>query len=271
MRGVGRRTVLLYVALGATLALAGCGGEKKSDLDAEALLDRAFETPVQTARASIALELALEGVPEVPEPVTITLDGPYDATDTTRVPKLEWDSRIDLGGFGVGGALVSSGDNVFVRALGTTYEFGPGPVGQLNKRIGISTREAGGRPRPLAALGLHPREWITESDYAGDAEVEGVETHRIEARIALPRLDPGELEVWVGAEDGIVRKLRLDIDTGVPFELRDQLFGATHIDGSLEVVLAEVGAPQTIAAPPGPYAPISVLRERISSLAGVSG
>ncbi len=253
------------------MTLSGCGDEDAPRLDAGPLLDRALDTPVPSAVADIDAEFELEGVPELPEPVGVTLAGPYDATDTTKIPKLDWDGRVDLGGFGVGGSVVSSGDNAFVRVLGSTYEAGGARVSELNQRIGISTREAGGRPRPLAALGIHPREWITGAEHVGDEDVEGVETHKLEAEIEVPRLDPGELELWVGADDGIVRKLRLELDTVVPFERRDELFGATRIDGSVELVLADVGEPQSVAAPPGPYLPISELRERISSLAGISG
>jgi len=104
-------------ALAAALALSACGGGEKADVDAPALLDRAFESPASTARTETKLDLVLENVPDLPDPVGLSLKGPYLSNGGMAIPSVDWDASIDLGGFGTGGQLVSTGDDAFARAL----------------------------------------------------------------------------------------------------------------------------------------------------------
>jgi hypothetical protein len=232
-----------FLALLCAGLVAGCGddGDERRQVDPEALLDSAFSRPVSSANTAVDFAAGAGAAPSLPGPVSLSLDGPYIGGGGVEVPQVDWELEADVAGFGVDGELVSTGDDFFLSIFGDNYRFGRAAV--------AARREA------LADPGLDPRSWFGLARYEGDEEVEGTETARVEAplrganlaadleslgaRLGLPAVTPpvprGTIQAWIGIDDEIIRKLRVDAGE----ELR------------AEVVLTEVGEPQEITIPPG--------------------
>jgi hypothetical protein len=257
-----KRLSLALAALSLAFALGSCGGgdEEPRRVDPEALLDSAFSRPVSSAVTEIELVAGPSAVPSVPAPVSLALDGPYVSGGGAEIPSADWQLEAEVAGFGVDGELVSTGENVYLSLFGDNYQLGPAAV--------EARREA------LADPGLDPRSWFGPASYEGDEEVEGTDTARIDAplraaalaadldelgaRLGLPAPQApaasGTIQAWVGIDDGIIRKLRVD--------------GGEEL--TAEVVLTEVGEPQEITIPAGGgFKPIGDLLSSLQEL-GVS-
>jgi hypothetical protein len=238
-----KRVSLVAAALSLGLALGSCGGEDEEPrrVDPEALLDSTFSRPVSSAVTSIELVAGASSVPSLPAPGRLSLDGPYIGGGGGQVPSADWELEAEVAGFGVDGELVSTGENVYLSVFGDNYQLGPAAV--------EARREA------LADPGLDPRSWFGPATYEGDEEIEGTETARIDAplrsdalradleelgaRLDLPSprapVENGSIQAWIGIDDGIIRKLRIDAGEEL----------------TAEVVLTEVGEPQEITIPAG--------------------
>jgi hypothetical protein len=255
------RLGIVVAALCAGLGLSSCGddGEERRQVDAEALLDSAFSRPIGSAVAAIDVAAGAEAVP-LSVPATLSLDGPYVGGGGEEVPRVDWELEAEVAGFGVDGELVSTGDNVYLSVFGDNYQLG---------REGVAARR-----QALARPGLDPRSWFGPATYEGDEEVAGTEAARIDAplrggqlgadleglsdRLGLPGgarpVLRGTIQAWIGVEDEIVRRLRIDAGE----------------DLAADMVLSEVGEPQEITIPEGGgFKPIGDLLSSLQEL-GVS-
>jgi hypothetical protein len=142
-------------------------------------------------------------------------------------------------------------------------------------------------PRSFAALGIDPRGWLRDPQIVGEEEVGGADTTHIRADIDVAALledinqilsqagelgvaQPGQtpqqltdvqrrlvteavrsarMDLWTGAEDRIVRQLRLEVDYAIPEEAQEEAQGLTSGELALEVTIAELGEDQEIEAP----------------------
>jgi len=255
------RLGIVVAALCAGLGLTSCDGDdERRNVDAEAVLDSAFEHPVESAMTRVELIAGPGAVPGLSVPARISLDGPYVSGDGARVPSADWDLEAEVAGFGIDGELVSTGENVFLSVFGDNYQLGRAAV------------EA--RGEALADPGLDPRSWFGPATYEGDEEVEGTATARIDAplrgarlsadleelggRLGLPPVPTpivrGTIQAWIGVDDRLLRELRIDAGE----------------DLAADLVLSEIGVPQEITIPAGGgFKPIGDLLSSLHAL-GVS-
>ena len=81
---------LLLVALAsvAALALSACGGGDDGDSgDATALLKEAFSKPIKAANVSLDLSAKIDGVPQLSQPITFKMTGPYESRGDEEGPE----------------------------------------------------------------------------------------------------------------------------------------------------------------------------------------
>jgi hypothetical protein len=280
--------VLLVCALAAALPLQSCGeeDERRRGVDARALLESGFSRPISSSMAEIDLELSVDGVRELSEPVSFSAEGPYVSGKGERIPSVDWAFDADLAGYGLDGEVVSTGENVFLSLFGDNYQVGEEAVGAANAEIQAATAAAGGVPEPLADLGVQPLDWFGRPTYEGDEEVAGVDTahvtgrlraeqvtedlNAVGSRIGIPRgatFRGGTIEAWIGIEDELLRELTVLGDFTVTPARREALRGTTGGRLGLEIVLAEVGDQQEITIPEGGgFKPIGRLLESINDL-----
>ncbi len=176
-----RRAIATLAAAG---LLAGCGGggEKAAPVDPQALLDSAFSHPIPTSLTNADLNLEVSGLSALPGSVKLGVDGPYISGKGKRIPSVDWTVDATVGPLTQTAKVISTGDDVFVTFAGSTYEVDPSTVAAENRNVRAATRAAGGTPKPLSNLGLHPRRWFDgNTRYVGDEEVDGVECAHVSA------------------------------------------------------------------------------------------
>ncbi len=126
----GFRALLLALAAVAALALGACGGDDSDD--AADLLNKAFGNEIGSADVKLDLELTVEGVEQLKDPIRVQLNGPYKSNGADKVPTFDWDISGSLGGQAGAFKVLSTGDNAFVNFQGTDYEVGEDVVAQAN-------------------------------------------------------------------------------------------------------------------------------------------
>jgi len=210
------------------------------------MLDRAFQRLPESGVASIGLEAHRFQDPS--DTVGAQLDGPFSRGVGGEIPSFALEGEAEAQGFGVELSLVSTGDDAYVVFFGENYRVG-------RERVSAVARQS-----------IDPRAWLGRGEHVGTDKVDGVDTYVIEAPLTeqvsddLGRLGAaplglggpleGTAQVWVGADDGIIRRLELASDA---------------LD--LDLRLSDLGEPHTIEPPPGGgFQPIDDLLERIPGL-----
>jgi hypothetical protein len=236
----------------------------------EAMLDAAAAHPIGSAQTEIDLRIDARGVPQLSGPVKLRLEGPYVSGGGTGIPSFDWKLSASALGFPVGGRVVSTGTNAYLSLYADNYEVGPSAVAAANERAG--------------GIDLHPRAWFGPARIDGQGEEGGVDCERISARLRMgamardlaplatslglsgPPTPSGRARACVGFDDRVLHELEVDAELGIPAADRPSLGGASSIHLDLDVVISDVGQPQEISAPGGPYRPIRDLALTLNDL-----
>jgi hypothetical protein len=293
-------TLSLLVALG-LLGLVGCGGGGGNSGDARALIDKAFKQPISSADMTLNIEAKVNGVASLQQPVSLKVSGPYQSNGKKKLPGFNWQVAVSGGGQAISGALISTGDNVFVGFQGTNYEVGAAKVAQINSQLGQQT----GAGKSLKDYGIDPQAWVKDPQEQGTENVNGVDTTHIQANVDLVKMltdlnktisqaggamgtsAPNQLtaaqiqkisdtvknpkfDIFVGKSDNKIRRLSVAIDFTVPQASQAQLQGAQSGSVNFSLDFAKVGEPKTITAPTGAR-PIAELQQQLGGLGGGLG
>lgn len=289
-----RAIAALLIAAAAATGLVACGGD---DEDALALLERAFEQPIGSAVVTVDVEVGIEGVEALSEPIRLQVTGPYRSGGDAALPAFDWDVSFAGGGQTITGGLVSTSDNLFVSFGGTAYEVGEKSVARFNGEL---ESEEGGEESSLAQFGIDPAGWLREATDEGDETVAGVETTHIKAEVDVPRLlddldtlvdraggavsggaapkltdeqrqqvaeavSAPVLDVYVGKDDDIVRRLAASLELDVPESSRADVGGIEGGRITVSVEFADVGRDVTVEAP-ADAKPIEELARQLGGL-----
>jgi hypothetical protein len=260
-----RPKVTLILAIGTLPALiAGCGGGDMGNtplIDPDLLLDSAAAHPVRSADLEGEARLTLEGSSALSHPITMQVKGPYVSGGGVRIPSFDWKFGVKVLGFGVGGKLVSTGENVFISPFGDNYEVGTDAVAAVNRQVTTTSVPA--------------RDLFGTARNEGNAEVNGVETQHVSAELQGKEVPEafrelrdtlglthfpapvGRIGAWIGVDDRTVHKISLDADFGIAPADRPKFAGAKGGNLQVDVVLDEINEPQSVHIPGGGgYKPI---------------
>src|SRR5436190_2601285 len=293
------RTLLLASLTLIASLLAACGG--KSSSDAKDTLNKAFSTPIKSARIDLELTLQLNGIKQLNGPVKLSVQGPYETGVSKTIPKADWDIAASAAGQNFSAGFTSTGDNAWVGFQGQNYEVGTAAVAQINKQIKQAASQ--NKKKGLSQFGIDPQSWLTDAKDEGTEKVAGVETTHVSAALDVgkflddvnkivqraggaaanaPRLTPQEkkqvedvvknprFDVYVGKDDNVIRRLSADIEFTVPSDKQAQVGGLKNGTLSFSVQFADVGQPQTIKAPASAK-PLSELTSQLGGLGSVLG
>ena len=268
--------------------LASCGDdepETPSEPPAE-LLREAVANPAQSGESEIALDLALEGDSLLAGPSSVDLDGPFALDAEGGVPSFDLALDAEVAGFGVDGAVVSTGEDAYVVFFGENYRVGPERVAELESSLQDGLGRQGG--------GLRFDQWIRDPRYEGVEDVGGDDAVRIvgvsDPVAAIDDLSPvaealgvparlldsvgvssAPVEAWVALSDRTLRRIRLQLAFEVPLPLQAQAGGIAGGAVTLDAEIFDVGADVTIEPPAGGgFQPIDQLIDRLQSLAGLA-
>jgi hypothetical protein len=261
--------------------LAGCGGGG-NDEEAREILERGFSAPIGSAKLAVDLTARLEGIPQQKGPVKVELTGPYRANGPGELPDADLAVVISGGGQTFSFGLLSTGERAYVRFGGTAYEVDRETVARLNGSGSGGRGAQGLRGALRSRFGVDPLGWVTNFEDEGEAEVNGVETQHVRAEVDVrdalrdlnrvvertaepgtppPTLDDEQIEsiagvvddpkldVYVGPDDGRIRRVSLDFAFEVPEDDRRRLNGLKSGTVTLDVELTEIGKPQPIEEP----------------------
>jgi hypothetical protein len=298
---VRRVAALLLPALLAVSFFGACGDDDSASVTE--LLDKAFETPIGSADMTLDIELELDGIDELQDPIEIALTGPYDSSEKGKIPSLDWDITVGAQNQSFNANLTSTGDRAFVGFQGTDYEVSQETVQALNRQLAASEEEEGGRD--LTDFGINAREWVVDAEEDGGEEVAGVETTHVSGKLDITRVlddlnvvveeaaklggqigqeappalteeqkdqiedvvqDP-TFDAYVGNDDDALHRLSADIDFEVPEESREALGGLDGGRISFSIEFANIGEAQPITAPDNPR-PIAELTQQLQGLLG---
>lgn len=276
-----RRVAFLLLLVGSLLAACGGGDDQGS---VEDMLDKAFSQDIRSADLKLEAELDLNGV--LAEPIRIEAEGPFRSNEG-KLPAADIELRVgaDGGGQTITSGVLITGDRAFVEFQDVYYEQPAERVRAANEAIRRNQREG---DRPLSELGLDPRSWLGEAKDEGEAEVAGVETRHVSGTLDVeslmrnlnrfvqrsgsalggatgqtppPRLsdeDISELteavrdptfDIYVGADDDIVRRVSGRVEFEIPEDGREGLGGLEGGSIVFSVELGDVNGDQEIEAP----------------------
>src|SRR3954469_14396052 len=180
-----KKTALIFVLLAAVALVAGCGGGGSgSSADARALIDKAFKTSIPSADMTLNITAEVRGVPQLQQPVSLKVAGPYQSNGGKKLPDFNWQVSVSGGGQAFSGGLISTGDNAFVNFQGTNYEVGADKVAQLNQQLASQT----GSGKTLKDFGIDPQSWVQDPQDKGDESVNGSDTTHVEATVDVAKM-----------------------------------------------------------------------------------
>src|SRR4051794_826536 len=298
LRTIRSLTLLVFALAMGVLAACGSG----SSADVKDTLDKAFSTPIHSARIDLELTLKLDGIKQLNGPVKLSVQGPYETGGNQTIPKTDWDIAASAAGQNFTAGFISTGDNAWISFQGQNYEIGKQQVAQINSQIKQSS--AKNKNKGLSQFGVDARNWLTDAKDEGSAKVNGVDTDHVSAALDVgkflgdvnqivqkaggstgttaPQLTPAEkkqiqdvvknprFDVYVGKDDNVIRRLSADITFSVPSNKQSQVGGLTSGTVSFSVDFSDVGKPQTINTPTNAK-PLSELTSQLGGLGGALG
>jgi hypothetical protein len=294
----------LLLAVGAVLVLAACGGGGGNSKDATQLLDTAFKHPIKSADVNLSLQLQVDGVPSLKNPISFKVSGPYVNNGGAKLPSLDLKASLIGGGQSVPFGLTSTGDNFFVTVQGTPYEVGKARVAQVNAQLAKQSKS--NQRTTFSDLGINPLSWLRDAKEEGDDNVAGTDVTHVSAALDVGKLlddlnrvvakaptgglsgtkpqqltakqksqiqkvvKSPHLDVYVAKSDQTVRRLATKLDIQIPKDQQAQFNGATGGTVQFSIDFANVGGNQQIAAPKNAK-PIADLASQLNALGGQLG
>ncbi len=251
--------VLAVIGLVLVTRSAGTGGG--GGTDAREVVQRAFTTDPASGVLDLRVSATLEVPGRAPDTSSYSFAGPF----THAKAETEGDLRIKETGDGknVSLRLVLADGRGFLGYRGRFYELTGAQV-----RSAFGSADSNDKPL-LEELGFNVKGWIQEPRHAGTARVDGVRVDRVTGKldgdrmladieglggsddqnlagVAIPRdaAKEGEVNLFVGSADGIVRKIEVTARI------------TTAVDGNpvrakmrFEVAVREVNKPQNVKPP----------------------
>jgi hypothetical protein len=295
----------VFLLLLPAFLLGACGsGDDKQDV--QGLLDTAFGTSIKSADLKLDAQLELKGSDQLKQPVRIEASGPFHS-NKGKLPSVDLSLKLGTDGAGqvIQTGFLSTGDRAFVKFQDVYYEQSPADVQRTNRAL---AKRGGKRRSSLSSLGLDPRTWLGEAKDEGEETVAGVKTQHVSGTLEVTqvlkdlndfvqrsgsalsgatgrskpqRLTPTDIariaqivrdptfDVYVGAEDGIIRRVSGRLEFKVPEEQRSSVGNVKS--GSLEFSLEfrDVNGNQRIE-PPARARPLSELTRSLGG-AGALG
>ena len=293
---------MLLPALLAGALLAGCGDDDSGSVTE--LLDRAFQTSIGSADVTLDIEIELDGVDELQDPIEIALTGPYESGEEDQIPSVDWDITVGAQNQTFNASLTSTGDRAFIGFQGTDYEVSPETVAALNQQLAASRRQEDGA-RDLGDFGVNARDWVVDAEEEGDEDIAGVATTHVSGKLDVTRVledlntvveeaaklggqlgqqappaltdeqkdqiedvvDDPSFDAYVGNDDDTLRRLSADLEFEVPEDARENAGGLEGGRVSFSIEFANVGDAQPIAAPEDAR-PIAELTQQLQGLLG---
>jgi len=291
----------------AGVLISGCGGGEKQDEDVTALLDRALSRSIASADLTFDAQVEVNGLDGFEAPIRLQAGGPFTGAEGDRLPTFDLDVEVSAqdAGQSVAGGFLSTGDRAFVKFGGEFYEQPREDIARANEELD-KRGEGNEGGSSLKALGLDPGSWVAEGRSEGNEEIAGVATRHVSAELDVRTMlsdlngfversqatvggvTPGtpqplssdeldqiagiaqdpRFDVYVGEQDGLVRRISGNLELVVPEADRAAVGGIEGGSVRFSVELADVNGDQQIDAPENAR-PIADLAQQLGGLGGL--
>ncbi|MFN2617060.1 MAG: hypothetical protein ABR581_08045 [Thermoleophilaceae bacterium] len=276
-----RRLPWALFPVASAIALSACGG---GGGDATKTLDRAFNHRIDSADLKLQGQIDVEGSRRFSQPLSFQAAGPFRA-GAGKLPSARLDVSVGTrGGQTVSTGFASTGDRVFLKFQDVYYEQPAAVVRKMNE----SFRRGPRRQTSLGALGLDARSWLEDAKREGVEQVAGVKTEHVSGRLKVATMlrdfngfvrrsggaigsaagqppvealssaelrqvaevvkDPS-FDVYVGKDDGTLRRISGRVELQVPERDRERFGGTTGGTIQFSIEFSRINREQKIQAP----------------------
>jgi hypothetical protein len=274
-----RALLAAALALLAALLLAACGGGG-NDEDPQQVLDQT-STSIHSGTFDLDLRLETSGG-DSPGKLEAKLGGKFQGGGTDQFPAFDFDVSLNAEGgsqsFSGSGGLVSTGDSAFVNFQGTEYAVPRSLYDEFVTTFAQLQRQSGTNQSQdlLKSLNINIADWLTDLKNDGTEDIEGTETVHVSGSANVPQIiddlkkigqeagaaagnvnpdefdqlndviESGDIDVNVGEDDDILRRLQLDFELKPPAGTPGAPDSLTFF---LQLNFANVNEQQTVEAP----------------------
>jgi hypothetical protein len=299
-------------AIAAALALGACAVASSDSAGAgasgaDAVLAQTFTGAhkIQSGVLDASLTVTPSGSGILNTPLSLTIDGPFQANASGKRPAFDLTATISALGQSQAIGLLSTGSAAYVTFDGADYAIPAGALAHIRSAIAgrRARRTLRLRRASLAKLGLDPYSWLVDPTVVStNASVDGVQTTDIHAAInlravarqllgaisanastvglpagvKLPATLPARLlarlgavhptiDVFTGNADHTLHKFVLNAGVPLSGRISQMLGGLTGAQIALSVEIDQLNQPQTITAPSSAQ-PISALEAKVQPL-----
>lgn len=303
----------LALTASAAFGLAACGGESASDQSPQELLKDTFgpDHEIKSGKLDIALQLDLNGLDGLSDPVAIKLTGPFQSQGKDKLPKFDLALRLSSSGQSFSAGAVSTGEKGFIKLQGQAYDVGAQIFDQFEKGYAEAQKASkNDEGTTLSSLGVNPSNWLQNPRRAGEEKVGGADTVHVTAGIDVERflrdvdtllkkagdlgvtgatgaevpqgltdkqrrdiasaVKSASLDVYPGADDKTLRRLKLQVVLDVPQAVRRSVGGLTDGTIGFDMTIGDLNEDQEIKSPSGAR-PLAELSQALGGLLGGSG
>lgn len=292
---------LLAVLTVLAVALGACGGDDVAAQPAPDVLAGSFGKAPRSGKLDLRVAFDGKDLTAVQGPFKLALQGPFAAGRDGRLPRFALGAHLEAGGRALSGGAISTGSAGWLTFAGRAFALDRSTFAGLRAAYGRDRERGGGQSLEALGIDpadwlAAPRK-VGEETIGGTRTVHVTATVDVPAVLedisrVLSRADaagavgaagaagaPGALtaeqragvrrsvartsvDVYAGAEDGILRRLNLQVRFAVPAELRADAGGLSTGTLGLDLVLTDVDEAQEIE-PPARSRPLADLRKAL--------
>src|SRR4051812_3543286 len=121
-----RWPLLLLVLVASAFGLAACGGDDKngsSDSPDKVLADTfGKDKDVKSGRLGVDVRIDTKGIPNLTQPVSLRLNGPFESTKPNELPNFNLTAEIEANGQTFSGGAIATDKAGYLNFMGQNYE-----------------------------------------------------------------------------------------------------------------------------------------------------
>lgn len=263
------------------------GGKSADEILNDAFSEKGKK--VKSGKLDLTVNIDLQGAPDVKGPIKASLGGAFQDQGKGEFPQLDLQVNASAQGQSFDAGLVTTGSQAFVEFKGQAYEVPAELYDQFKQgfeRAQAQQTTTATATNPLALLGINPRNWLKDAKVEDDTDVKGTETYHVSASVDVTRMlddiskaaqenpqlggatggqvpsltdeqkkqvedsvESATFDVYVGADDDIIRKLDVKVKIALPSDLQQQADGLKGGSFGFDVTLSDLNKSQTITAP----------------------
>jgi hypothetical protein len=259
-------------------------GAQSASMSADEALAGAFKWPeVRSGKLDLSVHIKeLDGDHEV---LNASVDGRFQSRGATDVPEFDLRLMLGDGASRLATGAISTGNAAYLVSGNKTYKV-PAPVwarlsparAKISEFAKSSSAGAASSAPAAAQPSVDPKSWLSKVEDRGTETVDGVETKHVSASVDAKRvagdlvkfvragglqaqIPPGlvnavdkwvqraDVDVWVGQDDRIMRRLSIAADLNVSREDVDDPQDVGRATIRFDVQLSDVNKPQRIDPP----------------------